>query len=216
MFYTVILKLAYWLTLLLFKVDFVGLENIPKEEGFILAPNHRTWYDPIFCATKLPRQMHFMAKEELFSSRFMRWVLPKLNAYPIARGKGDSSTLVKSKEILQAGNPILIFPEGTRSKTGRPGRPRSGAVLLATQAGVGIVPCTIDFGEKLRFRSRVTVKYHPIITNEELNVDLDSPRTLRTASKMVMNVITSGITRIPLEDNTKKDIDSSEEKNNNR
>lgn len=206
MFYNVIIRIAYVLCLLLFNIKFEGLENIPEDEGYILCSNHRTYFDPIFVAVKIPRsqQLNFMAKEELFKNKFFGWFISKLNAFPISRGKGDSKTLDKSVEILKSGQPLLIFIEGTRSKNGVPGRPRSGASLIAGRAGAGILPCSVDYGERLGFRKKVVVKYHPLLTTEDLNIDLESAASLRASSKMVMDSIISGLTHLPEKEQKQK------------
>lgn len=197
MFYTVIKNLAYFISRILFKVRFEGLENIPEDGRYIISSNHRSYFDPIFLAAKEKKHMKFMAKSELFDVRVLGWLIAKLGAFPVSRGSGDEEPINKAVESLQSGSPLLIFPEGTRSRTGVPKRARSGVALIAGKAEVGALPVSIDYGKKLRFRTRVTVRYHAIIPYEDLNIDLDSPRTLRTASKMIMDSIVSGLTHLP-------------------
>lgn len=135
-----------------------------------------------------------MAKQELFQIPVLGWLIKRLGAYPIARGEGDSSTIDTSVDILQNGGVLLIFPEGTRSRTGQPLRPRSGVSLISARAGAGVLPVSIDYEGKLGFRKTVTMRFHPLLTKEELAIDLEAPRTMRTGAKKVMEAITSGLT----------------------
>ena len=92
-------------------------------------------------------------------------------------------------KTVQDGGLFAIFPEGTRSKTGELGKPKSGAVLVAAKTGGDIIPCCINFEGKLHFRSKVTVKYGKVIKNEELGIHEVTPAELKTASKMMMSKI---------------------------
>ncbi|MEW5924466.1 MAG: lysophospholipid acyltransferase family protein, partial [Candidatus Zixiibacteriota bacterium] len=102
-----------------------GLENIPDEGAFILASNHISLSDPPMLATSLMRPIHFMAKRELFKIAVLGPVIRNLNAHPIHRGF-DRRALELAVGILNKGDALLIFPEGTRSRkegflTAKPG-----------------------------------------------------------------------------------------------
>lgn len=174
-----------------FKMQYEGLENIPENQGFILACNHITAIDPLFIASKIPQQLNFMAKIELFKNKLIGWVLHSLNAFPVDRGKGDSGALDEAKRRIDNGGVFGIFVEGHRSPDGKPKRARSGVSLIAGRTGADILPCAIVCDKKLRFRSPVTVRYGKLIKNESLKIDLQSPSTLRLAAKSVMDDIVS-------------------------
>lgn len=181
--------ITYVLVRLLFKMRYEGLENIPASKGFILASNHRSNFDPLFIAHKVPGPMYFFAKAELFRNGFIGAVLRSVNAFPVERGKGDTSAIDYAAQLIRTGGALTIFPEGTRSKDGKPQRARSGVALIAGKTGADVLPCAVCFGDKLRFRTVVTVRYAKIIPSAELAINLDSPTSIRDASKRIMNDI---------------------------
>ncbi len=174
---------------LVFKFKIVGLENVPKDRGIILCSNHRTYFDPVFLGLYLDRPLCFMAKEDLFHKPVLGFIIKKLGAFPVRRGKGDTQAIENAIQTVKDGGIFSIFPEGTRSRTGELGKPKSGAVLVAHKTGGDIVPCCIKFEGKLHFRSRVTVVFGGVIKNEELGITDITPASLKEASKYMMSKI---------------------------
>ena len=201
MFYRFVIAVTYLFVRIAFKMRYEGLENIPQNGGYILCSNHRSNFDPVFLVHKIPTNVRFMAKEELFKNKLFGSLLLSLGAFPIARGKGDTAAIDMSADILSNGGVLLVFPEGTRSKDGQLQRGRAGASVLAARTGANILCCSIEFkpGSKLRFRSPVTLRFHPLITNPQLGVTPDSPSTIRTGTKLIMNTISSGISYLERE-----------------
>lgn len=181
---------TYWLTRLLFRMRYEGLEHIPPHSGFILASNHRGYFDPVFIASKLVQPVHFMAKAELFRNPLLSWLFHGLNAFPVSRGTGDTAAMDTARQIIHSGEVLGIFPEGHRSKDGTLLRIRSGLALLAGQTGADVLPCVIYFDGTLRFRSAVTVRYGKLIPAGDLAVNPQERATLRAASKRVMQEMT--------------------------
>ena len=200
MLYWLTKNLTYILVRIIFRMRYEGLEHIPKGGRYVLCSNHRTVFDPVFMCHKIPLPIRSMAKQELFSSPFFGAFIRRLGAFPIARGTGDTSTIDTAVEILESGGVLLIFPEGTRSKDNRPLRARSGVSLISGRAGAGVLPCSIDYTGKLKFRTRITMRYHPLLTAEELNINIDSSSSMRSGAKMVMKRITEGLTPMPEDD----------------
>jgi 1-acyl-sn-glycerol-3-phosphate acyltransferase len=181
-----------------FKLRYEGLEHIPKGGGYLLCANHRSIFDPVFLVHIMPQKLRFMAKEELFRFPPIGALLRRVGAFPIARGKGDTAALDKAAGIIQNGGALLVFPEGTRSDDGRPLRPRSGAAVLAKRTGAFVLCCSIDFSRpKLRFRSTVTLRFHPPLTYEALGLDSDSASAVRGATRLIMDTIISGLHNLP-------------------
>lgn len=133
---------------IIFRRKVRGLENIPEEGPFILAGNHISLSDPPMLATSLRRPVHFMAKKELFDIAVLGLVIRNLNAHPIHRGF-DRRALELAVEILNNGEGLLIFPEGTRSKTKNflPAKPGIG--MVARKTGAPIVPAYISGSNRL-------------------------------------------------------------------
>jgi 1-acyl-sn-glycerol-3-phosphate acyltransferase len=143
--------LVYWLVRavlqpffhLYWRLSRLGREHIPAEGPFILAANHRSFLDPFVISVMVRRPISFVAKEELFRSRPVAWILSSLGAFPIARGTGDRDAMATAREILARGEGVLIFPEGTRTRPGGLGRPRRGVGRLALETGAPVVPVAI-------------------------------------------------------------------------
>ena len=125
-----------------FKV--MGLENLPKEGGAIIASNHRSYVDPPVLGAAMPREIYYFAKRELFKNKFFGWFITKLNAVPISRDKIDRKGLGEAACVLNQGNFLAVFPEGTRCKKGDFLEPKSGVGKVALEAGVPIVPTFIN------------------------------------------------------------------------
>ena len=159
MYYTIAKGLVRLSMSIAFNLHFEGRENIPKDTTVIFASNHRTNADPPLVGCALRGKHAFMAKEELFKNKFFGALIRSVGAFPVSRGKGDTAVIDKSVEALNTGKSLMIFPEGTRSKDGKVHKGHSGAALISARSGKPIVPVGIVFGEKLKFRTKVTVKY---------------------------------------------------------
>jgi 1-acyl-sn-glycerol-3-phosphate acyltransferase len=150
--------LVYWLVRAVlqpffhvyFRLSRIGREHIPADGPVILAANHRSFLDPFVIATLARRPIYFVAKRELFSGRLVSWILNNLGAFPIDRGKGDHDAMATAREILERGDGVLMFPEGTRIRPGSLGRPRRGVGRLALETGAPVVPVAVFGTEAVR------------------------------------------------------------------
>ena len=141
-----------------YNITIEGKENIPAETTAIYTPNHRSNADPPLVGSFIRGKLSFMAKEELFKNKFFGWLISALGAFPVSRGKGDMGVIDTSVERLETGN-LMIFPEGGRSKDGKVHKGHTGAALVAARSGRLIVPVGVCYGEKLKFRTKVTIKF---------------------------------------------------------
>lgn len=128
---------------LYFRLETHGAENLPKSGGVLLVPNHASNLDPTTIACLLPRQVHFLAKEELFTGILGKF-LPKVNAHPLKRSGIDRAAIRLCRDLLKQGHVLMLFPEGQRTKDGELLPPKPGAALIAAQARMPLVPAYID------------------------------------------------------------------------
>lgn len=193
MFYGLIRGLAWIFARLIFRIRCEGQEQIPSDGKYIVVSNHRSNFDPVFLAGSIQSHLCFMAKQELFKIPVFGFALKKLHAFPIERGKDGGKAIETAIREIEKGRPLLIFPEGTRSKDGKLLRPRSGAAVIAHQTSADILPVGIVF-DRLRFRSRVTIRFGAVISNKELGIENGQPREIKEASRLIMDRIESLVT----------------------
>ena len=183
---------------LVYDFNIEGIENIPQDRPVILASNHRSYADPVILTMPMKLPVTYMAKEELFKNKLFGWFIRKLGAFPVKRGAGDMSVIEDSANILRSGKNLVIFPEGTRSRDGKVGKGKTGVALIAAMSGADVVPCGICFeGEKLHFRSKLTLKFGKVIKAEEIHVTDNSPRELKAVKHRIMSAITELVESTP-------------------
>ena len=173
-----------------FSIKVLGKENLPKKSGVIIASNHVSNFDPPMVGIVFKGVCTFMAKEELFQkNKLVSWVLRHLHAYPIKRGARDSSGIDKALEGLKKDWNFVIFPEGTRSKTGELGKPKSGVSMVAAQAGVPVAPVFIRYGKKRAIRRKVIVSIGELLPAENFSINIEDRHEIHRISKMIMGEI---------------------------
>lgn len=153
-----------------YRVQIIGIENIPKEGAAILCSNHISELDMFFIGYRIKRLVRYMAKEELFKNPLLRFFITRLGAFPVKRGKGDVGAIKTSLRLLSEGHIVGIFPEGTRKKTAdkknKKIKVKAGAALLAQKSQAPILPVLIDTSYKPFSKVR-------IIFGKPFTLDLD-------------------------------------------
>jgi 1-acyl-sn-glycerol-3-phosphate acyltransferase len=126
-----------------------GAQNIPASGAAIVAPNHKSFLDAFFVGIAIRRPVRFMAKTELFEGP-LGWLFLRLGAFPVRRGESDAEAMRTAESVLEQGNLLVLFPEGTRVEDPHAlGAPHHGAGRLALATGAPIVPAAIAGTHKL-------------------------------------------------------------------
>lgn len=122
-----------------------GVEHIPPEgTGAVLAANHFSGIDHPLIGTFCPRNIHFLAKAELFEIPFVGDIVQWIGSIPIRRGEGDRDALRRSREVVREGGIVCVHIEGTRQRLGYPGPIHTGGLMIAMQEGAPVIPCGLD------------------------------------------------------------------------
>ena len=134
------IKLARFALRFMFRVFYVninikGVDNIPDCGPVIVVSNHQSNLDPMILFNSFPRPLPFMTKKELFNIPVFSWVMNQVGNFPVKRGAVDRTAMDRARGLLESGNAICIFPEGTRSKTGEIGSFKSGVSYIWKGSG---------------------------------------------------------------------------------
>lgn len=176
---------------IIYRLEIRGVENIPKTGRVILCPNHTSNADPIILGISCKRQVFFMAKKELFKNKIFGNILSKLGAFSVDRGNRDKAAISSAEEVLQKGNILGLFIEGTRSKTGEFLKPKNGAAMISCSTHTPIIPVCIR-GKKQNiikaFRKNVINFGQPMYIKNNENTDI-SGKEIRNFSREIMDEI---------------------------
>jgi 1-acyl-sn-glycerol-3-phosphate acyltransferase len=186
---------------LLWSIKFRGVENIPdpKIGGIVVASNHTTYFDPAWISLKLKWPLRYMAWDAVFEWRFIGPMIRHFGAFPVKLRSGPAkSTIVEALRSLRDGAALVIFPEGEREfADGKLHDFKSGAVHIALNAGVHILPVSIRGGNRIwpqgqkfpKFFRHVEIIYHPIVELKEKPHDEDLEAYLETMTLQLKRTI---------------------------
>src|SRR4051812_3967903 len=167
-----------------FRMSRIGREHVPKEGPVILAANHRSFLDPFIIGVCLRRPIYFVAKRELFDKRWQGWILNALGAFPIRRGESDAESMETALEILRRGDVVVIFPEGTRIRTGSLGKAKRGVGRMALESGAPVVPVAVHGTENARRGWRI----RPVKVKVRMGRPLTFPRVEKPSQSLASEV----------------------------
>ena len=185
LFYKFVRRLLQVLFSLWFSVRCIGREKVPGDGGVLLASNHQSFLDPILVGMGLHREVHYMARETLFRNPMAGWLIRAVNAFPVKRHSADVGAIKKTLRLLESGEVVNLFGEGTRSRDGTIGEVQPGIIMLARKAGVPVVPVVIDGAFEAWPRDHkvchcypVRVMYGRAISPEQIRADGDEGAAL--------------------------------------
>lgn len=193
-FYTFAYVVCQSVSRLIFHVSVKGREHIPKSGPFIVASNHTSFTDPPLIGSLLKREIAFFAKEELFHKVILKDLIKKLNSFPVKRGESNvSSVKICIRILLDQKMPLLIFPEGTRIKTGQLGTPERGISFIAAQTKVPILPIYVENGERLLecalFQRRLKVRFGEAIQYDDYAPLVKEKKGYSELAQLIMSKI---------------------------
>jgi len=151
-----------------FRLQVHGRENIPKRGKLIFAANHISAIDPFVIGSFVPRSLYFLAKKELFQNPLLAALFRFLQAIPLDRREVSHGMVRRVNQLLAKGEAVLLFPEGTRTRTGQMGEGKSGVGMFAAMNGADIMPVRIeglsDQPGAFRWGAGVKVFFGPVIS----------------------------------------------------
>ena len=143
MFYSIVRAIAWIILKIFWRMEIIGIENLPESGGLIIASNHVSYLDPAVLVASLNRKIYFITKKEVFKNTFVSFILKNLNAFSVNRENVDILSFKKAINILREEKVLGIFPEGTRSLNGELQELKLGVVKIAMKTGVPILPVGI-------------------------------------------------------------------------
>lgn len=198
-FYKVIRFIVVGVAVAYTRTRIVGKHNIPSTGAFLLAPIHRSNVDTPLAAAVTSRRLRFMGKDTIWKIAPIGWIISALGAFPVTRGTADREALKRCISVLESGEPLVLFPEGTR-QSGPVVHPLfDGAAYVAVKAGVPIIPVGIGGSEgvmpkgaKMIYpRKCVLVVGEPIVAPRD-----ESGRVPRSAVKEVTETLSQELQRL--------------------
>jgi 1-acyl-sn-glycerol-3-phosphate acyltransferase len=135
---------AWFLFVLFFGFRCFGRGKIPRQGGCIIACSHQSFLDPIIIGFSSSRAVNYLARSTLFNNRLFAALIRSYGAFELERDEADIKALKKCVERLRRGEIVLLFPEGTRTRTGEIGLLKPGVFLMSNRAGVPVVPAAIE------------------------------------------------------------------------
>lgn len=187
-FYSVMRAIVVGVSVMYTRTKVVGRRNIPSSGAFLLAPIHRSNIDTPLAAAVTRRRLRFMGKDSLWKIRPIGWVMSALGAFPVTRGTADREALRRCVAVLEAGEPLVLFPEGTRQSGPMVMPLFDGAAYVAVKAGVPIIPVGIGGSEAVMPKHSRMIHPHKcvVVVGEPITATRDAEgRVPRSAVKDV-------------------------------
>ena len=201
---TVLTPFIWWFCRLAFKIEFHGVDNIPREGACIITPNHITYADPIWITIPMPRRVYYMAWHKPFRIPVLGLLMRMFGAFPVNLDvAADASAQREAIEMIRRKRALVIFPEGGRTRTMKLMPFKMGAFRLALTHGVPIVPVTIKgadtiwpVGRIFPRTGKLTITYHPPIEVQRLPEEanrLELKETARALARQTHDVVASAL-----------------------
>lgn len=186
-FYRLGREVCRWTVSLLFPIKVIGKENIPLQGSVLICPNHIGELDPIANAISIDRDVHYMAKAELWKIPILKNILDMAGVIPVNRGSVSMDSMRRGLKILKDGKALLLYPEGTCYETGDIHPGLAGAGFFVLRSNCLVLPCTIIGPHKI-FKKSIVAYGEPM--------DMTSFRETKTSPEVVVNAIMTEIKKL--------------------
>ncbi len=161
-FYQTVRSVVVTVAVVVFRARLLGRERVPTSGAYLVAPTHRSMIDVPVVAMITRRRLRFLSKQEVMGGRITGWALGALGGIPVARGTADRSALRACQQALESGEPVVLFPEGTRGSGPQLQELFDGLAYLALKLGLPIVPVGIAGTEAVLGRGRTLPRWSRI------------------------------------------------------
>jgi 1-acyl-sn-glycerol-3-phosphate acyltransferase len=196
LFYKTVCFLFYTYYRLFHRFQIEGLENVPEEGAFLLASNHLSFFDPPALGCRLPRNLHYFARDSLFKG-LLGMFIRSLNSIPVNRSQLDLATLRRVLKVLKDGHPLLVFPEGTRSEDGSLREGKKGVGMLVAKSQVPVLPARVFGSYEIlgkgksvpRIGRKLRLVYGPLLKFDEIDPGGKGGERYEKISQSVMAAI---------------------------
>ncbi|MFH1824001.1 MAG: lysophospholipid acyltransferase family protein [Candidatus Firestonebacteria bacterium] len=190
MIYSIFYVIFYIIAKLFFRLKVYGLENIPKKGAVLILANHISFLDPpAIGAAMTNRKIYYLARDTLFKNFFINFIFKGWHMIPMSRGVGFRGGLERALEILNKGEALLAFPEGTRSIDGKLQRGKPGIGMLVHSAKVPVIPCCIDGTFKIFPKGAKFVKFHRITVRFGSPLDFSEICKLNESKEVYQKIV---------------------------
>lgn len=189
MFYKVCKVIAKPIAHIFYRLKVTGKENEPMDGALLVCGNHISLVDPVFIGINLKRQIHFMAKVELFKNKIISKLLIKFGAYPVNRGKADLTAIKTTIKLLKSGKAVGIFPEGTRAKDDEMLEAKSGIAMFVYKTKATVLPIGVKCSGKVKLFKRIYINIGKPVKFEELDFGDGTGDDFKRVSEIIMTKI---------------------------
>ena len=185
---TIVKGILKFLYIVVYRVKVEGKENVPEEGSFILCGNHVSYIKVPIVVLFNPRKVNFIAKAELFNNPILNWLGYLFDAIPVKRGKQDVESMKRSLKVINSGEVLGLFPEGTRNGLEKKVKVKNGAAYMAIRTGAPVLPVGIKVTK--RPFPKVIVNFGKLLDYSEYKSKVPEKEVLeKTTNEIMDNII---------------------------